>query len=72
MKKLKQFVLDNAPFWVKSTAVDSNGNICCFDVSKKQLVSDDDGWWGDSVGMSFQFKADWDITNWQNSATNIR
>lgn len=68
MKKLTQAVFGEVPIWVNSMAVDSKGNICCFDVNAERLISDDNGWWGEGIGVSFQLKAGCDTTDWLSSA----
>lgn len=70
MKKLTQAIFNGQPDWVKSAAVDADGEATLHDVPKSELRVWLDvpfpmltgGWQNKDVGYGF------DATDWQNSA----
>lgn len=70
MKKLTQAVFDDAPDWVKSAAIDEDGECYWYSVSEKLLKLGDGFWlYLQNKGASCDYLGDgFDHTNWQNSA----
>lgn len=70
MKQLTQAVFEGAPEWVKSFAVDSDGEGWWYSVKNTDLMRDDK-YWGykheKSIDVELVHK-NFDATDWQNSA----
>ena len=69
MKQLTQAIFNGAPDWVKSAAVDSDGDTYFYSVFKKKLrVSG--LWWGYKhiPTTTCDYVGEFDATDWQNSA----
>ena len=73
MRKLTQAIFDGQPDWVKSAAVDADGDAYFYSIKKGRLLllSMDSEWWSyrhvndatcDYIGAEF------DATDWRNSA----
>ena len=68
MKKLTQAIFNDAPDWVQSAAVDSDGELYGYYVSSKWLKTDDN-YHHAPLGSYSEFLDDgFDTTNWQLSA----
>lgn len=73
-KTLTQDVFKDAPEWVRSAAIDSDGEAYFYEVSKENLIPDSSGMWFfykvnpkrlyDCVAI----ETGYDTTNWQHSA----
>ena len=71
MKKLTQAVFDDAPDWVKSAAVDSDGEANLFESNKDTLrCRQYGGFWSKGVAGTRRkvVGLDYDTTDWENSA----
>ena len=73
-KTLTQDVFKDAPEWVRSAAVDEDGEAMFYEVAKQNLIPDKDGMWHfykvntKRVYDCLTIGYDYDTTNWQNSA----
>lgn len=71
MKQLTQAVFNGAPDWVKSAAIDGNGEVWLHETTKHDMWADTmaDMWGFGYDGRSQIFFDDgYDTTDWQNSA----
>lgn len=72
MKQLTQDIFKDAPPWVKSAVVDSEGGLWCSMYPVSALRPDNTGWFvitGDKDGFRMVGKGYYEqIANWQNSA----
>lgn len=68
MKQLTQDIFKDAPDWVKSFALDSNGELHAYSVEKKWLSTC--GFYHHAPLGSYSelYEVDYDATDWQNSA----
>ena len=73
-KTLTQDVFKGAPEWVRSAAVDEDGEAMFYEVAKQNLIPDRDGMWHfykvntKRVYDCLTIGYDYDTTNWQHSA----
>lgn len=73
-KTLTQDVFKDAPDWVRSAAVDEDGEAMFYEVAKQNLIPDKDGMWHFYKANPKRLYAcltigyDYDTTNWQHSA----